>query len=265
VAEQLLNGAQVCSAVEEMRGERVPQTVRVRNDPAERAGVEPAAACREEDGVVRAFRQLGPSVAQVPAEPQRSLLAERHDAILSALAAANMHVLLLEVHVTEIEADRFGAAEAGGVHELDERAVPERDRTVSLERLEHALDLGSGGGVGQTASAARREPGVGNAFRTERVPKECAYRGQLAADRGRGELPAASCAAEPGHVVGEDADVDRVESRITLLEPRAELVDVAAVGATGALAQRRRGEEAVGGGTSVHSRRFPGYRPFPFR
>jgi hypothetical protein len=97
------------------------------------------------------------------------------------------------------------------------------------------------------------------------MPEKRAYRGQLAADRGPRELPPASCAAEPGDVVGEDADVYVVESGAALVEPGAELLHVAAVGATGALAQRRRGEEAVGGGTSVHSRRFPGYRPFPFR
>jgi hypothetical protein len=199
------------------------------------------------------------------AEPERRLFAEGHDALLAALGAADVYELLVEVDVGEVEPHRFCAAQAGGVDELDERAVSQRDRTVSLERLEHALDLGSGGGVGKAARAARREPGVGDAVRPERMPEKGTHRGQLAADRGRRELPSASRATEPGDVVGEDADVDVVESRAALLEPGAELLHVAAVGATCALAQRRRGEKAVGGGTSVHSRRFPGYRPFPFR
>jgi hypothetical protein len=41
---------------------------------------------------------------------------------------ANVHVLLLEVDVGEVETDRLGATEAGGVDELDERAVPEGER-----------------------------------------------------------------------------------------------------------------------------------------
>ena len=156
--------------------------------------------------------ELGPRLAQVAGEPERRLLAERDDALLAALAAADVHELLLEVDVAEVEADGLGAAQPGGVDELDERAVPQRDRPVSLERLERALDLGGGGSVGQAARAARAEPRVGDALRAERVPEEGAHRRQLAADRRRGELPAAPRAAEPGDVVGEDADVDRVEA-----------------------------------------------------
>ena len=66
-------------------------------------------------------------------------------------------------------------------------------------------------------------------------------------------------------VVGEDADVDPVEARAAILEPAAELPDVAAVGATGRLAQRRRGEEAIGGRACVHEGRFAGRQAFPLR
>ena len=203
------------------------------------------------------MRELGPRVAQVAAEPVRRLLAERHDALLAALAAADVHELLLEVDVAEVEADRLGAAEPGGVDELDERAVPQRDRAVALERLERALDLGGRGSVGQAPRASRREACVGHALRPERMPEEGAHGGQLAADRRRGELPAAvppPRAAEPGDVVGEDADVDRVEARASPVEPVAELPDVAAVRAARRLAQRRRGEEAVGCRMRVHAR-----------
>ena len=84
------------------------------------------------------------------------------------------------------------------------------------------------------------------------MPEEGAHRGQLAADRGRRELPAASRAAEPGDVVGEHADVDRGEVGAVILEPGAELSDVAAVGAPSRLAQRGRGEEAIGCSACVH-------------
>ena len=150
-----------------------------------------------------------------------------------------MHELLLEVDVAEVEAHRLGAAEAGRVDELHEGAVTQRDRALSLESLERALDLRGGGSVGQASRPPRREPGVGDALRPERVPEKSAHGGQLAADRGRGELAAAPTAAEPGDVVGEHADVDVVELGAAVLEPGAELADVASVGAPGARAQGR--------------------------
>ena len=136
--------------------------------------------------------------------------------------------------------------------ELDESAVPQRDRPLALERLERALDVCGGGGVWQAPRAARAEARVGDAFGPERMPEEGAHRGQLAADRGRRELPAASRAAEPGDVVGEHADVDRSEVGAVILEPGAELSDVAAVRAPSRLAQRGRGEEAIGCRACVH-------------
>ena len=58
VAEQLLDRAQVGAALEQVRRERVPQAVGVGDEPAERAGVEAAAAGREKEGVVRAPGEL---------------------------------------------------------------------------------------------------------------------------------------------------------------------------------------------------------------
>src|SRR4051812_45459204 len=109
-----------------MGGERVPQPVRVGDDPPQRARVETPAARREEQGVVRATRagaeggtsrpgaigsaggassQARPCLAQIAGEPERRLLAERHNALFAALAAADVHELLLEVDVAEVEAD----------------------------------------------------------------------------------------------------------------------------------------------------------------
>ena len=116
------------------------QAVRVREQPAERARVEPAAADGEEERVVRAARELRPRVAQVARDEVRGLLAERHDALLAALPA-DAHVLLLEVDVAEVEADRLRAPEAGGVDELEEGAVAEAERAVTGERVEDRLDL----------------------------------------------------------------------------------------------------------------------------
>ena len=200
-------------------------------------------------------RELGPRFAEVAGEPVLRLLAERHDAVLAALAVADVDELLLEVDVAEVETDRLGAAQAGGVDELDERAVAERDRAVAFERGEQLLDLGGRGGVGQAPRAAGGEPSVRHALRAERMAEEGAHGGELPRDRRRRELPRPPI-AERRDVVGEDADVDLLERDPVLLEPVAELADVAAVGAARALAERRRGEEAVGCGTEVQSRQF---------
>src|SRR5437764_14623425 len=109
------------------------QPVRVRGDATQSARVEPPAAGGEEERVVRAGRELGPRVAEVAGEPVLRFLAEWDDAILVAFAMADVHELLLEVDVAEIEADGLGAPEACGVDELDERAVPDRQRAVAVE------------------------------------------------------------------------------------------------------------------------------------
>ena len=58
VAEQLLDRAQVGAALEQVRRERVAQAVRVGDEPAQRRGVEPAAARREEERVLGAACEL---------------------------------------------------------------------------------------------------------------------------------------------------------------------------------------------------------------
>ena len=133
MAEELLDRTQVGAALEEVRGERVPEAMRVGERAAERRRIQPPAAGREEQRVLRAARELRARVAEVAGEPVRRLLAERHRPLLAALAA-DVHLLLLEVDVGEIQADGLGAAEAGGVDELDERAVPDGDRPVVAER-----------------------------------------------------------------------------------------------------------------------------------
>src|SRR4051794_6634865 len=101
VAEELLDHAQVSAALEQVRGERVTELVRVRGQAAERRGVEPAAARGEEDGVLRTHRELWSPFPEVQREPVRGLLAEGDRALLAALAA-DVQELLLEVNVLEV-------------------------------------------------------------------------------------------------------------------------------------------------------------------
>src|SRR5688572_2875319 len=77
VAEQLLDDAEIGSALEQVRGEGVSQPMWVRQESAQRARVESAASGREEDRVDGAGRQLGPAVLEVAAQPVGGLLAQR--------------------------------------------------------------------------------------------------------------------------------------------------------------------------------------------
>ena len=209
VAEQLLDHAQVGAALEQVGRERVAKPVRVRRQAAERARVEPAAAGGEEDGVLRSARQLRAAFAQVPGEPEGGLLAERHGPLLAALAA-HVDELLVEVDVLEVEADRLGAAQAGRVDELDERAVAEAERARRARARRAARrPRRPSARTGSRRGRLGAERGVGDARGAERRAEQRPHGGELPPDRRRRELrPPPS---EVGDVVGEDADVDVVE------------------------------------------------------
>src|ERR671930_1943492 len=243
VPEQLLDRPQVGAALEEVGRERVPQAVRVREEPAQRARVEPASAGGEEERVLGAAGELRPCLAKVDGEPVRSLLAERDDPLLVAFPA-HVDELLLEVDVREIQVDGFLRAKSGRVDELEERAVPHGKWRGPLEGRELAVDLLRSRCVGQPPRASWRKGGVGHALRPERMTKEGAHRGELAANRRRGELPRPR-AAELGRIVGEHAHVHVVEPSPAPLEPATELAYVHAVGAPRRLRQRRAREEPL--------------------
>ena len=102
MAEELLDRAQVGPPLEQVGRERVPQPVRVADEPADGARVEPPSAGREEEGVLRAPRERGPGVAQVDGAVVRRLLAERDDPVLPALPP-DVDRLAIEVDVGEVE------------------------------------------------------------------------------------------------------------------------------------------------------------------
>ena len=84
VAQQILNRAQVGAAFEQMRGEGVPQPMRMSEHAAQRRRVEPAPTGRKEQRGLRPAHELWPSLMKIAGERVRSLLAERDDALLSA-------------------------------------------------------------------------------------------------------------------------------------------------------------------------------------
>ena len=138
----------------------------MREQPAERARVEPASADREEERVARAASEVRTPVAEPAAEPPRGLLADRHEPLLAALAT-HVHLLPIEVDVGEIEPDGLRRAEATRVDELDERSVPERERVVAGEPVDRALDLAQARRLGQPARPPGCERGLGDVFGAE--------------------------------------------------------------------------------------------------
>src|SRR5262249_28411036 len=86
VAEQLLDHAQGGAALEQMGRERVPQPVRMREEPADRARVQAPAARRDEQRVLGAVHELRARVVEIDAQPVRGLFSERDDALFVALA-----------------------------------------------------------------------------------------------------------------------------------------------------------------------------------
>jgi aminopeptidase len=249
VAEQFLDRPEVRAALEQVRCEGVAQPVRMRSDPSEGARVEATAVRREEERVLSTPGELWPCVVEVPRGPPRGLLSERDDALLAALAA-HADVLLLEVDVGQVESDGLGASKAGGVDELDEGSVPERERAVAVERPERRVHLLRTRRVRKPPRASKRQCRVGNPCSAEREAQERPDRGDLARDRrGRKLRPPAS---QFGCVLGQLPHADFVDSDLALLEPARELLEIDAVRAARGVSQRRAEEEAVDRACAVH-------------
>src|SRR3990172_1414819 len=55
--------------------------------------------------------------------------------------AANAHQVLGQVDARDVEADRLGEAQPGGVHKLQDRAVPQARGFVGVRSLYHGGEL----------------------------------------------------------------------------------------------------------------------------
>ena len=140
--------------------------------------------------VLSAGHQVRARFGQIAREQVARLLAEGHHPLLAALAA-DVQLLAVEVDVGEVEPHRFGAAQAGRVDELDERPVPQGERTVAVERVECRVDLLRLRRVGQPARPSRHERGVRYLRRPECEADEATDRRDLPCDRRRRELAGA--------------------------------------------------------------------------
>src|SRR5437016_832129 len=146
--------------------------MRMRDEAAERRRVEPPAAHRQEERGLRPSREVRAGVVEVQRDEMRRLLPQRNDAILRALAGADVDELLLEVDVAEVEADRFGAPEPGRVDELHERAVAQPERRCGIEPVDDSVDLTRLRRLRKAPPALRGEARIGHGLRPEREAEE---------------------------------------------------------------------------------------------
>src|SRR5206468_5437432 len=119
-------------------------------------------------------------------DPVGRFLAERHGALLAALPT-DRQALLVEVDVAEIEVDRLAAPQPGRIHELDEGAVTQGQRSFAVERLELGVDLLGLWRLRQATRTARGEGCVRDAGRSERESQKRSDSRQLSRDRRRRE------------------------------------------------------------------------------
>ena len=179
---------------------------------------------------------LRPAAGEVALERCLGGAAERHDALLPALAGHAQRAGL-EADVGEREVARLGGAQAAAVEELEQRAVAQVARLGAGRRVEQARDLVGRERRRQRARAARPGHERGRAALDRAAvmhPRVGAADGaQLAGGRGR-RIPAG---AQVGGVAAQRARVGRARLDVGGGEPAVELVEVGRVGAQG---RRRR-------------------------
>jgi aminopeptidase len=248
-----LDRPEIGAALEQVRCERVPQAVRVGEHSPERRRVQAAAADGEEQRVLGAAGQRRTRVAKVPGEPPGRLFAEGHHPLLAALAA-DVHVLLLEVDILQVERHGLGASKPARVHELDERSVAQHERAVAVERVERCVDLLRARRIGQPARRPRRQSCIRDPVRPERESEERSDRGEAACDRRGREPPPA--AAEVRRVVGELAHADVLETQVPFLQPRREVREIEGVRPTGGVRKAGARQEPIDLATKRHDDAF---------
>jgi hypothetical protein len=258
VPEELLDGAEIGTALEQVGGEGVAQPMWVRQKPTKRRGVERAAADGEEECVSGAARQARPAGLQIYPQPMRRFLAQGDGSLLAALPA-DEHCLLLEVDVGQGEVDRLLRPQTRGVDELHERAVAEREGTVPIQRLDQRIRFLRLRRMRQPPAPAAGKRKLRYAGRPERRAEERPDSRELARQRGLCQLPrraARTIGAELGRVLGEGARVEGLELQAAPPKPRGELLEIGSIGTSGCVRESLTGEKAFDGGGGVHDRLF---------
>ena len=213
-----------------------PRAARVAlDDLVEALAGEPAAAVVEEQrGLHAVAHEPRPAPAEIGDERARGGRADRHQALLGALAAGPQHAGL-EVHVADLETDRLRRAEPAGVHQLQQRAVAQRGRLGPPRRLQQPGHLVPGENLREAPAllGGTQVDGrvVGDQVLAAQVAVEGPQAGDLALQRRRRDRGAVLPAGRHvGDEVGEVAVRRGQRVGVRALEVRAELKQVGPVG-----------------------------------
>jgi hypothetical protein len=167
VAEHLLYRPQVGTAFEQVRREGVAEKMGMdaarletgpigelaQDEECSGTGQRPAADVQEELGPVPAV-EVRPTEREVPTHRFCSRAAERHEALLVALAE-HAHDPFLERDAALLEPDRLGDAQAGAVEELHQRPIAERSGARARCSLDEPLCLGRRERAGESSRPPR--------------------------------------------------------------------------------------------------------------
>ena len=152
VAEQFLDTAQVGAAVEQVRGETMPQRVRCRGavearqheilvkHPPDAAGRQSLAELIQEERIAVFVLRVRLSNFQPVVERLDRVFAQRADAFFAALPDDPQNVRV-SVPAGDVQADDFRDSKPGRVRRLQNRSVPQAGRFVRRWRFQQCREL----------------------------------------------------------------------------------------------------------------------------
>ncbi len=122
------------------RGNARPDRIALHQQPERLAGHRPAPAGEEERIARAGAGQHRPRCVEIAPDRLDGLLAQRHEALLAALAehADHTHV---EGHLRELQPDELGDPQARRVERFQHRLVAQRERGLARADAEQRLDL----------------------------------------------------------------------------------------------------------------------------
>jgi hypothetical protein len=278
MTEQLLDRAQVGSALQQMGGEGVAE--RVRRDPTGDRGLahpaveppthvggrEPPSPDRDEErGLGRIPHEPRAARREVALEGALGRLPHRQQTLLLALAR-DPHRLRLEVDPAEIEGDDLLAAEAAGVGELEHGPIAKLQRLPRRDPVQQGAHLLSRENPGQLALALGTGDQLGWIRRYALAAHEEVVEPPQGGELARHARPGQPALGEPGHVATDVAIGDVLGAQPAPGRPPGELRQVDRVGPPGAGRRGPPREVAVvvlEAGLPIHVPRFAAAGPTP--
>ncbi|SVJ78689.1 Uncharacterised protein [Klebsiella pneumoniae] len=231
--------------VEQVGGEGVAQGVR-RNRRADRrhlrvmldampeglAGHLFAAQAGEQHVAGPPAEQVAAGLAQVAFEPADGFLAERHQALLAALAEHLDHALA-QVDLLQGQADQFADPQAAGIQHFEHGAIAQAQRVVDFRRRQQCLDVRFGEGFRQRLAQLRQVHLQGGILGDQAVAQAIAIEATQAGEEARGRAGLVALLQAPGQVIEDGVAADALQAQPATIEPGVELLEVVAISLAG--------------------------------